>query len=289
LTYGPSLMAALPGIRYRPALSATLASQASTYIAPGGPTVGLGIAFLMLRGWGFAKRHITLALGLVTIWNQIATLAFPLLAIALLWLGGKRDPLLETVSLVGLVLLVGVGVLVFLGLHSARVAIQVGDVAASVVSGLLRIIRRPPAGWSGEGLARFRQEALDLLKRRWHWLTLGTLVGHLSVFLVMVVTLRAIGVSGEEVSIAEAFAAWSVVRVLGAIPILPGGFGVVEVGLTTALIGFGGDEAGVVASVLFYRFLTVGVPLACGAIAGATWRRQHPRDAEQLRPESART
>ena len=283
LTYGPSLMAALPGIRYQPALTATLASQASTYIAPGGPTVGLGIAFLMLRAWGFARRRITLALGLVTVWNQLVTLAFPPLALVILWLDGERDPLLETVSLIGLVLLAIIAGLVVLGLHSATFARRAGDAAAPVVSAGLRFLRRPPVGWSGDDLARFRGEALDLLRKRWHWLTFGTLAGNLSVFLVLFVTLRAVGVNGDEVGFAEAFAAWSVIRLLGAIPILPGGFGVVEVGLTTALIGFGGDEAGVVATVVIYRFLTVGVPLVCGAIAGALWRRHHPREAEELR------
>jgi len=283
LTYGPSLMAALPGIRYRPALAATLASQASTYIAPGGPTVGLGIAFLMLRAWGFAKRRITLALGLVTVGNQLATLAFPPVALVILLVAGGRNPLLETVSVIGLALLLLLLTLVVFSLHSESLACRVGDAGAAVVSAVLRLLRRPPVGWSGEDFARFRGEALDLLRKRWHWLTFGTLAGHLSVFLVLLVTLRAVGVDGDQVSLAQAFAAWSVVRVLGAIPILPGGFGVVEVGLTTALVGFGGDEAGVVASVVVYRFLTVGVPLVCGAIAGALWRRHHPREAEELR------
>src|SRR2546422_10998972 len=42
LTYGPSLMAALPRIRFRPALAPTLAPQASTTLAPGVPTVVRG-------------------------------------------------------------------------------------------------------------------------------------------------------------------------------------------------------------------------------------------------------
>ena len=283
LTYGPALMAALPGIGYQPALSTSLAASASTYIAPGGPTVGLGISFLMLRAWGFARRRITLALGLVTVANQLATLAFPALALVILLLAGERSPLLETVSVVGLLLLALVSTLVALSLRSEALACRVGDGAAAAVSGLLRLLRRPPVGWSGEDFARFRGEAVELLRKRWHWLTLGTLAGHLSVFLVLLVTLRAIGVDSDEVGFSEAFAAWSVIRVLGAIPILPGGFGVVEVGLTTALVGFGGDEAGVVAAVVVYRFLSVGIPLVCGVIAGALWRRHHPREAQELR------
>jgi uncharacterized protein (TIRG00374 family) len=215
--------------------------------------------------------------------NQLATLAFPPLALVILLLAGERNPLLETVSVIGLALLALLSTLVIFSLHSESLAYRVGDAAAAAISGVLRFLRRPQVAWSGEDLAHFRGEALDLLRKRWHWLTLGTLAGHLSVFLVLFVTLRAVGVNGDEVSPAEVFAAWSVVRVLGAIPILPGGFGVVEVGLTTALVGFGGDEAGVVATVVVYRFLTVGVPLVCGAIAGALWRRQHPREAQELR------
>lgn len=280
LTYGPNLMAALPGLGYRGALTAALASSASRYVAPGGPAVGLGVAYLMLRAWRFGRARVTLALSVVTVWEQLITVTMPLLALLLLFLEGKRNPLLETVALIGLALFALVLVLIFASLHSARFARRAGDLVARVVSAGLRIARRPPVtGW-GEQFARFRADALGLVRRRWHWLTLGTLAGHLSTYLVLIVTLRAIGVGADEVSLAEAFAAWSVSRVLGGIPILPSGVGVVEVALTTALIGFGGNEAGVVASVLVYRFLTVVVPLICGAIAGALWRRAHPREAE---------
>jgi putative heme transporter len=280
LTYGPSLMAALPGLRYRAALVAALASSASRYVAPGGPAVGLGVAYLMLTAWRFARRRVTLALSVATIWEQLITVSLPPIGLVLLALEGERNPILETIALLGLALFGIVLALLYFGLHSARFARRAGDLMASAVSAGLRIARRPPiSGW-GDQLVHFRTEALGLVRKRWHWLTLGTLVGHLSVYLVLVVTLRAFGVGRDEVGLAEAFAAWSVSRVLGGLPLLPSGVGVVEVALTTALIGFGGNDAGVVASVLVYRFLTVVVPIVCGAIAGALWRRAHPRDAE---------
>ena len=74
----------------------------------------------------------------------------------------------------------------------------------------------------------------------------------------------------------EAFAAWALVRLLGSIPITPGGLGIVELGLTTALVGFGGDNAEVVTAVLDYRFLTIVPTLVLGLLAGATWKRHHP-------------
>jgi uncharacterized membrane protein YbhN (UPF0104 family) len=47
---------------------------------------------------------------------------------------------------------------------------------------------------------------------------------------------------------------------------------VVELGLTGALVGFGGNNAGVVAAVLVFRFLTVVPTLVLGLIASFTWR-----------------
>ena len=51
-----------------------------------------------------------------------------------------------------------------------------------------------------------------------------------------------------------------------------GGIGIVELGLTTALVAFGGANAGVVAAVLIYRFLTVVPTLVLGGFAALTWR-----------------
>src|SRR4030095_8046519 len=93
------------------------------------------------------------------------------------------------------------------------------------------------------GCDRSRGDAADLLRRRWHLLTRASYAGTLTVFLVLLFSLRACGVQGSEVSLAEAFAAWSLARLLGSIPITPGGIGVVELGLTGALLGFGGRTA----------------------------------------------
>jgi len=97
------------------------------------------------------------------------------------------------------------------------------------------------------------------------------------VFVVLLVSLRAVGVTASEVTVVEAFAAWSFVRLINTIPITPGGIGVVELALTGALVGFGGNNAGVVAGVLVYRFLTVVPTLLLGLAAAFTWRRQRRR------------
>ena len=73
-------------------------------------------------------------------------------------------------------------------------------------------------------------------------------------FLVLLVSLRALGITRAQVDLVEAFAAWSLVRALGSIPITPGGLGVEEVALSGALVGFGAGNAKAVAATLVYRF-----------------------------------
>jgi uncharacterized protein (TIRG00374 family) len=87
------------------------------------------------------------------------------------------------------------------------------------------------------------------------------------------VALRALGVDSAEVSFAEAFASWSLIRILTTVPLTPGGLGVVELGLTGALVKFGGGEAPVVAAVLLYRVLTYVPPIAAGGVCLLVWRR----------------
>jgi uncharacterized membrane protein YbhN (UPF0104 family) len=99
---------------------------------------------------------------------------------------------------------------------------------------------------------------------------------------VLLASLRVFDVPAREVSVIEAFAAWSLVRLLGSIPITPGGLGIIELGLTTALVGFGGGNAEVVTAVLVYRFLTIVPTLLLGLLAGATWRRHRPAIEPEL-------
>ena len=273
-TFGPPWMTALPGLGYWSAETVTQASTASTYLAPGGPAVGIGISAAMLLGWGFHADEVALAVTLTGIWNQLAILGFPAVAFALLTLNGGDRGALQTIATVGLIAFVVVAGAFALALASAKMARRVGDLAARVLSWFLGMVKRGPVGWSGESLAHFRGQAIGLLGRRWHLLTLTTLAGQLSVFLVLLVCLRALGVGADEVTLTEAFAGWSLARVLGSIPITPGGLGIVELGLTSVLVGFGGNRAGVVAAVLVYRFVTIVPTLVFGAVAAATWRRR---------------
>jgi uncharacterized protein (TIRG00374 family) len=279
-TFAPPWMAALPGLRFWPALVVTQASTAASSVVPGGEAVGLGLSIAMLRAWKFERSAVALATIVVTVWNVFAKVGFPLLAIGLLAIEGGADDTLSLLAPIAFVLLLVLLVGVIAAVWSDAQARRIGGWAQRVIAPGARLLRREAPVGLGESVARFRGDALALLRRRWYWLTLATAVGHLSTFALLLVLLRALGVPSDEISVVEAFAAWSLTRLLTLIPITPGGLGLIELGMSGALLAFGGRNADVVAAVLLYRLLTWLPTLAVGLPSAFIWRRLHPVDYE---------
>jgi putative heme transporter len=277
LSDAPPWLAVLPGLGFFNALRMDLAGSALSQVVPGGLAVNVATQYGMLRKWGFAGRPVVLAVSLTTLWSQFATFVFPVLAIALLSLDGGHDATLRTVALAGLVIVAMLAGAFVAVLWSPRMAKQLGDRAARIATRLNAIVHKGPVQWNGDGLVRFRSNTIDLLRHRWTALTATTLANQLTVFLVLVVSLRALGIPRSEVDLVEAFAAWSLVRALGSIPITPGGLGVQEVALSAALVGFGAHNAAAVAATLLYRSLTFLPTVVLGLAAALTYNLGKPR------------
>jgi len=275
-TFPPPWMAALPGLGFREALAMTQASTALSIVSPAGAAVGMAASYSMLRSWRYDAAAVGLAVAIAGIWNQLVNLTFPVVALALLTAQDQDHPALRTAALVGVAVLVVAVTAFALVLSRAEWASRIGDGAARLSNRLLRIVRRGPVHWGEVSFVQFRSRALELLRRRWHVITVATLAGHLTVFLLLLVCLRVTGISEAEVTVTEAFAAWALVRILGALPLTPAGVGIVEVGLTGALVAFGASNTEAVAATLLYRALTVFPTLALGLLAAATWRTHHP-------------
>ena len=152
-------------------------------------------------------------------------------------------------------------------------AARVGLALSRAVSALLRPLHRGPVtGWDN-ALTKFRDRTVLLLHARWHWLTLATVVSHLSLFLVLLLGLRFCGVSADEVGWVEALAVFAFARLLTAIPFTPGGLGIIELALITGLSAAGGERAEVAAGVLVFRVLTYVLPIPLGVVTYVVWQR----------------
>ncbi len=88
---------------------------------------------------------------------------------------------------------------------------------------------------------------------------------------ILLVALRGLGV-GDELGLVEFARVYFVVTLLSSFVPVPGGVGVVEAGLTGALVAAGVDASSALAGVLVYRLLTYVVPIALGAVLYVVWR-----------------
>jgi len=276
-SYWPLLVAVLPGLLLREAAASNLGSTAIANTVPGGAALGIGVTVSMLRSWGIPVPDIVLASVVSGVWNNFVKLGLPILALALLALTDRPGPGLVTAALIGLVVLVAAIAIFALLLRSEALARGIGSLASSVADAALRLVRRGPAPRWGERAAAFREQIIGLLAGRSLWITLATVLSHLSLFLVLLVALRSVGVSEQEVSTAKALAGFAFVRLLSAIPLTPGGVGVVELGLTAAL-GAGlpiETRNQIAAAVLLFRAITWALPIPLGAACLLFWRANH--------------
>jgi uncharacterized membrane protein YbhN (UPF0104 family) len=274
ISYWPVLTATLPGLRMREAAVSNLSSTAVANTLPGGGALGVGVTITTQHSWGFAVSDIVLAGVVAGIWNNFVKLGLPVVALALLAVTGEAGRSLATVAVVGVLVLVGAIVLFTLLLRSEHLAARIGGFAGRAVSAAARPFGRGPiTGWD-RAAVDFRRRTIGLLRGRALRITVATIVSHLSLYLVLLVSLRQVGVSNDEVSWVAVLAAFAFVRLVSAIPITPGGLGVVELGLTAA-IGSGLPDATknqIAAAVLVFRMLTWFAPIPLGIAAWIFWR-----------------
>jgi len=182
------------------------------------------------------------------------------------------------------VLAVAVGLLAAL-FSSERLARRIGDFAGRVLTWFRRLARRDPITDMGDRAVRFREDTIGLVRSRWVQLSVATVISHLVLFAVLLLALRHVGVSEADVSTAQVLAVFAFGRLISALPITPGGLGVIELGYIGGLRAAAGEElaAEVVAAVLLFRVLTYAVQIPIGGITYLVWRRTVPLDAPAAR------
>ena len=274
VTYWFVIVAALPGLRLREAAVVNQASTAVSNTLPAGGALGVGITLAMLTSWGFTIAAITRSAVVTGIWNNFVKLGMPVLALALLALEGGITPARLTAAAIGIAVLIAAVVVLWMVLKSDRLARAIGRFVGKIVDWFRGRFRNEPLGdWDGRA-AKFRLDTVGLLEHRWLPLTLATLLSHISLYLVLLVALRHVGVSQEELSWIAVLAAFSFVRLISMVPITPGGVGVVELGYA-AVLTIGLDDmskAQVVAAILVFRAITYLLPIPLGIASYVIWR-----------------
>jgi uncharacterized membrane protein YbhN (UPF0104 family) len=290
-TYWWANQAALPGLSLWQAAVLTQTTTSVANTMPAGGAIAVGLTYTILDSWGFSGTDIALYVAVTGVWNIFLKLALPVVGLLLLAVSGELTSTYQVAALIGVVTLgvaVGLLALVFRSEHFAR---KIGDAVAPPVSFVLRLFRKPPVTDAGDRAARFRRDTISLVEGRWLRLTLTTLLSQLTLYFVLLMSLRHMGVSENEVSAVAVFAVFAFSRLLSAVPITPGGAGIIDLGYVGGLTALSeANNAQIVAAVLLFRLLTFGIQIPLGAFTYLIWRakkswRQHP-DKKRLPTEA---
>jgi uncharacterized protein (TIRG00374 family) len=273
-TYQFVVVSTMPGMTFGQATVSTETTTAVSNTVLGGAAISVGLTYGMNSSWGFSRSRTSVSLLVSGLFNNFAKLGLPVLALALLAFSSQPSTGRIMAGLAGVAGLLVAVVLLWLLLRSRESAARLGRNLGGVASAVLRPFGRPPVhGWDLATM-KFRDRTALLLHARWHWITLATVVSHLSLFLILLLALRFVGVNAGQVSWAEALAVFAFARLLTAIPFTPGGLGVVEFALITGLAAAGGTRAMVAAAVLIFRALTYVLPIPLGLITYVIWQRK---------------
>jgi uncharacterized protein (TIRG00374 family) len=265
--------AALIGLRLWPAAVVTQTSTTVANTMPAGGALAVGVTAAQLESWGFTAGEIALYVGVTGLWNALVKLALPSVGLVLLLLTEDVPPKLALAAAVGAVLFAAVVGLVALVLRKESVARALGERAGRIVNRLRRLVHKPPMEDLGDRAVRWRRETLLLASRRWRQLTITTLAAQLSMFVVLLLSLRFVGVSNAELSVSKAFAVFAFARMASALPITPGGLGVTDLVYVSGLSAAGtASHAELVAAVLIFRALTYVAEIPLGAVTYVVWR-----------------
>lgn len=260
-----------------------LATKAVTNVVPGGSAAGtaLGYRLLTLAGVepsaaGFALATAGLGSAVVLnllLWSTLL-ISIPISGV---------NPLYVTVALVGVFVLGAFGIVVVFLVRGAERADRIVQglarrfsfVDPAVVSGVIRRL-----GGRIRLLATDRRTLLRLVG----WSVANWLLDASALW----VFLRAFGASVRPDSLIVAFC---IANVLAAIPITPGGLGVIEVTLTTMLTFFGVPSATNPIAVNSYRLAAYWLPIPLGAAAYLSlrvgrWRVDRKDSLRRLRDEA---
>jgi putative heme transporter len=262
----------LPSIRLREAAAVNLGSTAVANTLPAGGALAMAVSWTMLSSWGVGAAEYVLYTLVSGIWNVFARLGLPVIAVLMIMMVSRPQAGLLAGAVAGVVVLGFAAAAFGLLLRRESFALRADAALQRAVRIACQLARKsPPATGS---LQRFRERASVLLAARGWRITAATVVSTVALWLVLLASLRGVGLSQSQVPWQTSLAAFAFVRLLTVLPLTPGGAGITELGLV-GILAAGTDHkvAGqVTAAVLLYRAVTYLAPIPGGALAWAAWR-----------------
>ena len=263
------LCGSLPGLTHAQALTVNLAGSSVSNLVPFGGAVGIGVTFAMTASWGFRPALVTLSTLVTGLWNVLAKLALPLLAlVGLLVTADVADHRLVVASAVAATVLAVMVATMVAALSSERFARWAAVVAEAVGVRLLHLLHRHREVHWDRAVLDFRHRTRGLLRTAALRMTLGMVAYAL---LQAVLAWQCLHAVGSTLSVAEVFAGYAFGRLLTSVVATPSGVGIAETGSAALLVAFGGDPATSTAGVLLFSLFTYLIEIPIGGVGWLAW------------------
>lgn len=237
-----------------------LSTLAVSHVLPGGTAGGNGLGYRLLTHEGVSAGDAGIALAIQGIGSALVLNTILWLALIVSIPLAGFNPIYATAAIIGALLLAAFASLVLLltkGEERAAIALR------NLVS-RLPFLKQGAADTADRLLhqvvARIRIMAADraLLRRAVLWAAANWLLDAASLFVFLIAFGKTENPDGLLV-------AYGLAYVLAAIPVTPGGLGVVEGVLVPSLVGFGATRAVAVVAVIGYRLINFWLPIPVGA------------------------
>lgn len=247
------------GLSIRTTLEIDLTTLAISHVVPGGAAVAAGTGFHLLTDQGIQRSDAGFALATQGL-GSAAVLNL------LLWLGllvsiplRGFNPLYGTAAVAGVILIGGFSVAIIL-------LVRGEERAATAIRAVARKVPFLNEESMDRVVHRLAQRLKDLgsdprmLSAAFGWAAANWVLdmGCLSVFLLAF---------GYRVPVDGLVVSYGLANVVAAIPLTPGGLGVLEAVLTSSLVAFGAPRGVAILGVLGYRLVNFWLPIPVGGLS----------------------
>jgi uncharacterized protein (TIRG00374 family) len=277
--------AALAHLRFRHGFMETQTSTAISNTVPAGGAVAIGITFAMFGSFGFTDVSTGTAVATTGIWNLAFKFGLPIVAVVLVAVTGQSTGGAVGAALLGALIIAISGLVLWLVFRSATSAHRVGRVGDRVLNWVLHFFGRPKSGRLERVVVHFREQTNEIVQHRGGLLTASVLASQLAVFVVLLFSVRAVGIQSSQVSFLEVLLSFAVARLAGAIPITPGGLGTVDAALIGMLTAFGASSNNALAADMVWRATTYFPPIFIGSATYLLWKRGLSRGIYAQQPD----
>jgi uncharacterized protein (TIRG00374 family) len=276
-------------LRFRHGFLETQTTTAISNTVPAGGAVAIGMTFRMFSSFGFTNVPISTAVVATGIWNLAFKFGLPIVAVILLVVTGQSTGGAVPAAIVGIVVIVVSGVVLWLTFRSEASAHRVGHLGDRVTNWLLHFFHGAPSDRLERSLLHFRDQTNDVVHRRGWLLTWTVLASQIAVFVLVFCCVRACAIPASQVSFLEVLLSFAVARLAGAIPVTPGGLGTVDAAFIGMLTAFGANSSDALAADLVWRATTYFPPIFIGIGTYLVWKRGMVRGRYTKTPDVSPT